>query len=44
MLADQSRLPAGDELIAEIERFLREGVPDAEPDGGTSGTGGSRLN
>jgi predicted ATP-grasp superfamily ATP-dependent carboligase len=44
MLADQSRLPAGDELIAEIERFLREGGPDEDPDGGTSGTGGSRLN
>jgi predicted ATP-grasp superfamily ATP-dependent carboligase len=44
MLADQSRLPAGDELIAEIERFLREGGPDEDPDGGTSGSGGSRLN
>ena len=44
MLADQSRLPAGDELIAEIERFLREGGPDEDPEGGTSGSGGSRLN
>lgn len=44
MLADQSRLPAGDELIAEIERFLREGGPDEDPDGGASGSGGSRLN
>jgi hypothetical protein len=44
MLADQSRLPAGDELIAEIERFLREGGPDEDPEDGTSGSGGSRLN
>jgi hypothetical protein len=38
-LADQSRLPEGDELIADIERFLREGGDggdgDNEPDGGT---------
>lgn len=39
MLADQSRLPAGDELIAEIERFLREGTDD-EDDGGDGGSGG----
>jgi hypothetical protein len=39
MLADQSRLPAGDELIAEIERFLREGTDDDEDDG-DAGTGG----
>jgi proteasome assembly chaperone (PAC2) family protein len=39
-LADESRLPAGDELIADIERFLREGGGDDDPgDGG----GGSRL-
>ena len=40
-LADESRLPEGDELIADIERFLREGSED----GGDSGTGGggSRL-
>jgi proteasome assembly chaperone (PAC2) family protein len=38
LLADESRLPEGDELIADIERFLREGG-DEEPDGG----GGSRL-
>jgi len=37
-LADESRLPEGDELIADIERFLREGGDD-EPDEG----GGSRL-
>jgi hypothetical protein len=42
LLADESRLPAGDELIADIERFLREG---AEEDGGGSddGGGGGRL-
>ncbi len=46
LLADQSMLPAGDELIAEIERFLREGGPDEDPDGGSGapGSGGSRLN
>jgi proteasome assembly chaperone (PAC2) family protein len=38
LLADESRLPEGDELIADIERFLREGGDD-EPDDG----GGSRL-
>jgi hypothetical protein len=37
-LADESRLPEGDELIADIERFLREGS------GGDEGPeGGSRL-
>ena len=41
-LSDESRLPEGDELIADIERFLREG-------GGSGGTGeeegggGSRI-
>jgi hypothetical protein len=39
LLADESRLPEGDELIADIERFLREGGGDDEPDDG----GGSRL-
>jgi len=40
-LADESRLPEGDELIADIERFLREadggrgGGGDEEPDGGS---------
>ena len=24
-MADEERLPAGDDLIADIERFLREG-------------------
>jgi len=38
LLVDESRLPEGDELIADIERFLREGG-DEEPEGG----GGSRL-
>lgn len=38
LLADESRLPEGDELIADIERFLREGGEE-EPDDG----GGSRL-
>ena len=38
LLADESRLPEGDELIADIERFLRDGG-DEEPDDG----GGSRL-
>jgi PAC2 family len=41
LLADESRLPAGDELIADIERFLREG--DGSDDGGTDGGGGTRL-
>jgi hypothetical protein len=40
LLADESKLPAGDELIADIERFLREGVED---DGGTDDGGGGRL-
>jgi hypothetical protein len=37
LLADESRLPEGDELIADIERFLREGSSggDDEPDGGS---------
>ena len=36
LLADESRLPAGEELIADIERFLREGEGgDGEPDGGS---------
>jgi hypothetical protein len=39
LLADESRLPAGDELIADIERFLREGSDD----GGEDPDGGSRL-
>ena len=40
LLADKS-LPEGDELIADIERFLRD--RGGEPDGGTGGSGGGRL-
>jgi len=36
-MADEARLPSGDELIADIERFLREGGGD---DGDTSDGGG----
>ena len=39
-LVDEARLPEGDELIADIERFLREGT--GEGDDGDEG-GGSRL-
>ncbi len=36
LLADEARLPEGDELIADIERFLRGGGNgDDEPDGGS---------
>ena len=36
LMADESGQPAGDELIADIERFLREGGGgDDEPDGGS---------
>ena len=38
-MSDEARLPEGDELIADIERFLREGGGDAD-DGGTDGGGG----
>lgn len=41
LLVDESRLPEGDELIADIERFLREG--EGSDDGGADGGGGSRL-
>ncbi len=35
-MADESRLPVGDELIADIERFLREGDDgNGEPGGGS---------
>jgi len=34
-IADETGLPAGDELIADIERFLREGDDDDEPGGGS---------
>jgi proteasome assembly chaperone (PAC2) family protein len=35
LLVDEARLPEGDELIADIERFLREGGGDDEPEGGS---------
>jgi proteasome assembly chaperone (PAC2) family protein len=38
VLVDEARLPVGDELIADIERFLREGGTDDD-----EGDGGSRL-
>jgi proteasome assembly chaperone (PAC2) family protein len=41
LLSDQSRLPEGDELIADIERFLREQGSGSDPgDAGDSGDGG----
>jgi proteasome assembly chaperone (PAC2) family protein len=39
-LVDESRLPEGDELIADIERFLRDGGSSGDDD---EGDGGSRL-
>jgi proteasome assembly chaperone (PAC2) family protein len=39
-LVDEARLPEGDELIADIERFLREGAGEGEDE---DGGGGSRL-
>jgi proteasome assembly chaperone (PAC2) family protein len=38
-MADQARLPAGDDLIADIERFLRD-----RGDERSGGDGGTRLN
>ncbi len=45
VLVDESRLPEGDELIADIERFLRGSGGDEGGDGGDRGDsgGGSRL-
>lgn len=43
LLADESRLPAGDELIADIERFLRDGGRGTEDGGGGDDGGRSRL-
>jgi len=40
-LSDESRLPEGDELIADIERFLREGGGSGS--GEEEGGGGSRI-
>jgi hypothetical protein len=42
VLVDEARLPEGDELIADIERFLREGERGGE-DGGDEGGGSSRM-
>ncbi len=44
-LSDESRLPEGDELIADIERFLREGGGSGGPgsSGEDGGGGGSRI-
>lgn len=36
-MADEARLPAGEELIADIERFLREGGSGSDDDGGQGG-------
>lgn len=41
-MADQARMPSGDDLIADIERYLRE--RGGERDGGDRGNGGSKLN
>jgi hypothetical protein len=41
-LSDESRLPEGDELIADIERFLREGGASGGS-GEEEGGGGSRI-
>ena len=41
-LADEARLPEGDELIADIERFLREGG-GSSGSGEEEGGGGSRI-
>jgi proteasome assembly chaperone (PAC2) family protein len=43
LLSDQSRLPEGDELIADIERFLRERGSDGGDGGSSGGQGGGRL-
>ncbi len=42
LMADESRLPEGDELIADIERFLREGGGEGS-EGGGDPDGGPRL-
>lgn len=42
-MVDEERLPAGDELISEIERFLREsGGGGGGPTGGSGASGGGR--
>lgn len=35
LLVDEAKQPEGDELIADIERFLREGSGDEGPEGGS---------
>jgi hypothetical protein len=40
-MADQARMPSGDDLIADIERYLRD---RGGGDRGDGGTGGTRLN
>ena len=42
-LADEAKLPSGDELIADIERFLRDQDGGGE-DGGGTGSGSGRPN
>ena len=42
-MADQAQLPSGDDLIADIERYLREGG-GGNRGGGDRGNGGSKLN
>ena len=34
-MVDEERLPSGDDLITEIERFLREGGREGPPTEGT---------
>src|SRR5439155_10298890 len=34
-MADEARLPSGDDLIADIERFLRRGGTEGGPEGGS---------
>jgi predicted ATP-grasp superfamily ATP-dependent carboligase len=41
-MADQAQLPSGDDLIADIERYLNE--RGGERGGGDRGNGGSKLN
>ncbi|MGH2358810.1 MAG: PAC2 family protein, partial [Candidatus Limnocylindria bacterium] len=43
-MADEARLPAGDDLIADIERFLRDRGTGGPGGTGGEGEGGSRLN
>jgi hypothetical protein len=36
-MADEARLPSGDDLIADIERFLRDRGDDGDASGGAGG-------